>query len=209
MREKRYHIDWEPELNLRLPISAGAILLAGLFAPTSTGMVDHRPLDALRLLAQAKREDPRVTKLRAFFRRHRSPAEAYAPQFVEAADRHSLDWRILPSLAILETGGGRTQVNNNLFGWGNGTVRFSSWEAGIHSVAEQLASSDYYRGKNLDEQLRVYNYEVPDYGPRVKRLMRQIDWRHPLPKQMVMKPKAASRTEVAALANFRMTPRAL
>ena len=49
--------------------------------------------------------DDRLTQLRQFFRQKGAPVEHLAEEFLAAADRHSLDWRLLPSLAIIETAG--------------------------------------------------------------------------------------------------------
>ena len=53
-------------------------------------------------------------------------------------------------------------MNNNMFGWDNCRVRFTSLRDGIYVVAERLANSDYYREKSLDGVLHTYN-PVPGY----------------------------------------------
>lgn len=99
--------------------------------------------------------------------------ERYAADLVAAADNHRLDWRLLPSLALVESSGGKVYMNNNVFGWDSCKQKFPSIQAGIHVVAERLANSPYYRGKNLDGVLKTYN-QNPRYAATVKRVMSQL-----------------------------------
>lgn len=115
--------------------------------------------------------DDRLTQLREFFRQKGAPVEHLAEEFLAAADRHSLDWRLLPSLAIIETAGGRVGKGNNLFGWGG--VRFPTIVDGIHTVARALAEGRAYRGKTLEEKLKVYN-PVGNFIQKVHKMMHQL-----------------------------------
>jgi len=127
-------------------------------------------------LPDAKAEyqnDPRLFTLRNFFRALDSPAQYFAEEFLRASDHHNLDWRLLPSLSIVESGGGRAARNNNLFGWDGGRAIYASFRAGIHDVAEHLENSKLYRDKDLDHVLQTYN---PDekYPGVVKSVMKRI-----------------------------------
>ena len=119
------------------------------------------------------RHDPRLETLRKFFQKSGCPAEQMADVFLEAADAYELDWRLLPSLSFIETTGGKTARNNNLFGWDSGRAKFNSVSAGIHAVGYKLANSSVYRGKKLETVLALYNPN-PDYGRAVKSVMRSI-----------------------------------
>jgi len=112
--------------------------------------------------------------LQEFFETNACPAREYAEDFIEAADNHELDWRLLPSIAYVESGGGRSFRNNNILGWGNGKQRFSSIREGIHAVAERLANSKLYRDKSVDQILRTFNPEHAEYAARVKSVMYRI-----------------------------------
>jgi hypothetical protein len=117
--------------------------------------------------------DPRLVRLREFLAEKDSPVEYLAADFIEAADHNDLDWRLLPSISMVESSGGKYLKRNNIFGWGNCEVGFRSVREGIHTVAQRLAESPYYRGKTLDGKLRVYNARA-EYAAVVKRFMRQI-----------------------------------
>lgn len=118
----------------------------------------------------AEKQDPRLVRLERFFEEKQCPVRPLAKDFVAAADRHNLDWRLLPSIAFIESSGGKAYHNNNIFGWSNGDHRFVSIKESIHTIAERLANSHYYRNKPLDKILTTYN-PVPGYRKRVRDVM--------------------------------------
>lgn len=115
----------------------------------------------------------RHERLRTFFHHYRSRLVDYTDHFILSADLFELDWRLLPSLAITETGG-KNPGNNNVFGWGNGTIRFHSIEESIVAVAKSLAHDLPYKGKSLFDKLRAYNPANRVYPEAVLRVMRQV-----------------------------------
>jgi hypothetical protein len=117
--------------------------------------------------------DPRLLKLQDFFKSHRAPASEIAVEFLRAADLNSLDWRLLPSVSIVESGGGRDYANNNILGWDSCRTRFPSVVSGVHRVARQLNESKLYKRKSLDAKLKTYNPHT-GYPEKVKRLMRDL-----------------------------------
>jgi hypothetical protein len=142
-------------------------VLAGLLVATSmTSISQTTPLPDYK-------SDPRLLKTKQFFEFFDSPAYFLAEDFLLAADRNGLDWRLLPSLAILESGGGKHYMNNNILGWASCRQKFPSVSAGIHHVAVRLAQSRLYRDKNLDGMLSTYN-AIEDYPLRVKKLMDRL-----------------------------------
>ena len=117
--------------------------------------------------------DFRLPMLKKFFTSYRSPLAVHAADFLTASDRVGLDWRLLPSLVIIESGG-RNIRNNNVFGWGNGYSRFRSVADSIGVVAECLANKLPYKGKTLEEKMKAYNPRRRDYGAIVSRMMSRI-----------------------------------
>jgi hypothetical protein len=145
-------------------VSQGLFVFAGLLAtPAATKLEQALP-------APCKPRDSRVVRLQRFLQERDCPVSRFASDFIEAADRFDLDWRLLPSISYVESGGGKEYRGNNIFGWGNGLQAFPSIRAGIRLVASRLAKSNLYRHKNLDEVLRTYNPNVT-YGTRVKAVM--------------------------------------
>lgn len=126
------------------------------------------------------RIDSRVERLAQFFRARKSPLDKFAEHFVRAADRNKLDWRLLPSLAMLESGGGRVYIRNNVFGWASGRARFQSIEAGIDHVAQALSEGIAYRNKDLRAKLRTYNPANRRYVEIVFGVFREISPEAPM-----------------------------
>ncbi len=146
-------------------VSTGLVVFAGLLAAPLAN-----PADRVATLPK----DPRLVRLQQYLEDNACPAHRFAQDFIVAADSNALDWRLLPSIAIIESGGGRAYRNNNILGWGNGNLRFTSIRAGIQEVARVLATAPRYRDKSVDEILRAFNPEHADYVFRVKAVMRQI-----------------------------------
>jgi len=105
--------------------------------------------------------DPRVEKLTGFLKSHNSPLVPYAEQFVVAADRYQLDWRLVPAITGVESTFGK-QIpagSYNAYGWANGTFYFQSWEQSIDYV------SQYLKEKYLDRGLDTPYKMGPVYAP--------------------------------------------
>jgi hypothetical protein len=119
-------------------------------------------------------EDPRLTALRQFLAEKESPIEHLAEDFLIAADRYDLDWRLLPSVAFVESTAGKLYKNNNIFGWNNANTKFASVRDGIYHVGQRLGDGDLYRGKSMVEKLAVYN-PYDHYAPAVLRVADYLD----------------------------------
>jgi hypothetical protein len=118
-------------------------------------------------------KDPRAVRLHAFLAKLHCPVKDLAEEFVHAADDNNLDWRLLPSIAVIESSGGKAYKNNNVFGWANGDHSFPTIRAGLHRVAFALGQSSTYRNRTTEEKLRLYN-PACDYPARVEQVMHQI-----------------------------------
>jgi hypothetical protein len=144
------------------------LLVAGLLAtPASLSVHQYTPSQAV------KQNDPRLSRLQKFFGDRDCPLRDSAKDFLVAADQNQLDWRLLPSISMIESSGGKYYGNNNVFGWGSCKEKFSSVRAGIHYVAAQLGKSRRYKGKDIDGKLQLYN-PLPEYSQRVKAVMRAM-----------------------------------
>nr|MDQ2712340.1 hypothetical protein [Acidobacteriota bacterium] len=101
--------------------------------------------------------DPRTARLRRFFSALQCPVVSLAEDFVHAADDNHLDWRLLPSISVIESGGGKAYRNNNIFGWNNGLQPFPTIRAGLNTVAFKLGKSSLYRNHDVVGKLHLYN----------------------------------------------------
>jgi hypothetical protein len=144
------------------------LLVAGLLAaPVTASVQQYQAAPAIN------QKDPRLSRLQKFFGDRDCPLRESAKDFIIAADQNQLDWRLLPSISIIESSGGKDYRNNNVLGWASCKERFSSVRAGIHYVAAQLATSRRYKGKDVNGKLQTYN-PVPEYSQRVRAVMRSI-----------------------------------
>lgn len=114
--------------------------------------------------------DPRLPVLQGLYERYHSPLVAHVAEFLWMADEFRLDWRLMPALSIIESGG-RNLRNNNVFGWGNGAIRFRSISESIRVIAERLANDSPYRGKTFEGMMRAYNPANKGYAFCVRRVM--------------------------------------
>lgn len=149
-----------------------AIVLGLLITPLAVPL-DKVPAESAKRRAAAK-PDPRTVRLQRFFTRIHAPVASLSAAFVRAADRNHLDWRLLPSIAVVESSGGKHYLNNNIFGWGGGSTAFSSVRAGIQQVADRLSHSPIYKNRSVVGKLRLYNSEDADYVSKVVGVMQRI-----------------------------------
>jgi hypothetical protein len=149
-------------------VAAG--LLAAPLAARLEGPI--KPIE-VKPKATAVRVDARTVRLAKFFAKLHCPVKDLAADFVRVADNYKLDWRLLPSISIVESGGGKSYRNNNIFGWGNGNLKFPSIKAGIQEVALKLSRSPLYRNRDSFGKLRVYNSDE-QYAVRVMAVMNEI-----------------------------------
>jgi hypothetical protein len=144
------------------------LLIAGLLAAPGTASLQQYTASAA-----VDEQDPRLSRLQKFFGDRDCPLRDSARDFLIAADQNQLDWRLLPSISIIESSGGKDYRNNNVFGWASCKEKFTSVRAGIHYVAAQLGKSRRYKDKDIDSKLQTYN-PLPEYSQRVKAVMRAI-----------------------------------
>ncbi len=125
------------------------------------------------VMSRTEPDDPRLKLIWQYFADRDCPLRDSAADFLVAADQNELDWRLLPSISMIESSGGKDYRNNNVFGWDSCRESFPSVRAGIHFVASKLAKSKLYKNKNVDQKLSTYNPQ-PDYLGRVKAVMRAL-----------------------------------
>ena len=118
-------------------------------------------------------KDPRLLRIQQFFAKYNCPLLESAEDFLVAADQNALDWRLLPSISMIESSGGKDYRNNNVFGWDSCRESFISVRQGIHFVAAKLGKSELYKNKSLEAKLQTYNPN-PEYPLKVKAVMRSL-----------------------------------
>jgi hypothetical protein len=150
-----------------MSVARRMVVMAGLLSVPMVTAVDSK------MPRPGPQTDRRLLKLTKFFADGNCPLLSESAVFLEVADNFDLDWRLLPSISMVESSGGKAFRNNNVLGWDSCNRRFKSVRAGIHVVASRLATSALYRDKDLDDVLATYN-PAPEYVARVKSVMRSI-----------------------------------
>lgn len=90
-----------------------------------------------------------------------SPLKPYTQHLIAKSDEYGLDFRLIPAIAMVESGAGRVIPVGSYNAWGfeNGATRFTSWEHAIERVAQTL-KSDY-----IDQGLVTPDEIMPKYAP--------------------------------------------
>lgn len=110
--------------------------------------------------------DARGDILEKFMKKYNSPLEPYSEQIVQTSDKYNLDYRLLAAIAMKESGLCKAipEESYNCWGWGihsKGTLRFSSFEEGIETVAKGLKESYIDKGYGTVEEIMT-KYAHPD-----------------------------------------------
>ena len=145
-------------------VAAGLVLSAATTADIPAARI--KPIAAT---------DPRVPRLEKFFRYYHCATPYPTSDYLHAADRYGLDYRLLPAISIRETACGvGQQRENNHWGYHADQQSFPSVAEGIDFLSRRLTEHPFYRGKTLQDKLFAYNPRAA-YPDEVKRIMRQID----------------------------------
>ena len=124
--------------------------------------------------------DNRVQILRAYLLQRNSPLAYNASDFINYADEHSLDWRLVAAIAGVESSYGLAIPYNsyNAWGWGvygDNVIRFASWKEGIQTISQGLREKymDKWGKQNVYEIGSVYAAS-PTWAVRVEKFMGNI-----------------------------------
>ena len=145
------------------------LLVAGLLAAPATVSVQQ-----YHASPEVKQNDPRLSRLQKFFGDRDCPLRDSAKDFLIAADQNQLDWRLLPSISIIESSGGKDYTNNNVFGWGSAKEKFTSVRAG-NSLRRRTARK-IKKIQGQEHRWQAADLQSPARIPaaRVKAVMRAI-----------------------------------
>jgi hypothetical protein len=103
-------------------------------------------------------QDARAKIVENFFKGYKSVLANYSSDFVETADKYDLDYRLLPSIAMQESNGGRITPHDsyNPFGYGiyGGKVaRFNDWDEAIERVGRGIREDYVNKGLTTPEEI--------------------------------------------------------
>jgi hypothetical protein len=132
------------------------------------------------IFSPAPLPDDRPGRIDAYFSKHDAPLAGHGQTFVDAADTCGMDWRLLPSIAMQESTGGKRMQLNNPFGWGSAEIPFQSIDEAILGVGHNLCgfntnTAKWYSTTSTQKKLYYYNGTVaPSYPAEVMWIMEQI-----------------------------------
>lgn len=108
-------------------------------------------------------KDARIEVLQDFFKKHSSSLLPFAAEIVAKADEYSLDYRLLPAIAMQESNLCKKIPQNsfNCFGfgiYGGKVLKFSGYDEAINSVSKALSQEYAKKGLvNPKEIMTKYN----------------------------------------------------
>lgn len=156
-------------------------LVSTLFSFSSTACDTSAPVAGASASLRPSPEhqvDRRIIQLQSFLAKQGSPLEPHAGDFVSAADRYGLDWKLLPAIAGVESTFGKhiPYGSFNAYGWANGAYRFTSWEDSISHVSRALKEKYVDRGLDTPHKIGpVYAPPSTTWAGKVIFFMNQIE----------------------------------
>lgn len=135
---------------------------------------------------EAKPIDKRAQIIKDYLAKYSSPLEDSAQDFIDAADRYGIDWKLLVSISGVESTfgkhipGGHDPLYTSYNGWGwgvygNNSLGFKSWRDAIFTISKGLKEN--YVDKGYTEPL-IMNRKYassPTWGVRVVYFMTDLD----------------------------------
>ena len=125
------------------------LILITLFLINGPVQAQSVPVDPMTRV-EASQMDKRAKILQAYLAKYNSPLQYQAQNFVDAADEHNLDWRLVAAISGVESTFGKfTPGGYNAWGWGvygNQALGFKSWKDGINTVSPGLRENYFNKG---------------------------------------------------------------
>lgn len=127
----------------------------------------------------AKPLDPRAQILKDYLHKYNSPLAYHAQDFIEAADTYGVDWKLVPSIAGVESTFGRFIPGGyNAWGWGvygDQALGFQSWKDGIYTLNKGLKEKYINRGLTNPYLMNRIYASSPTWGTKVSFFMGDLD----------------------------------
>lgn len=120
------------------------------------------------ILTEFKTADIRVANLKYFFRRYESVLYDKSEFIVKMADQYKLDYRLIPAIAMQESGLCKHiyEGSHNCWGWGiygDKVTRFDSYEEAIETISRGLKKNYIDKGLTTPEDI-MRKYTPPSTG---------------------------------------------
>lgn len=175
-------------LILANPVAVGAKTINSAFSPiiesTTTFDTIHSTIFAADLNGDQNLDSDedikKAQRLDAYFSKRDMPLAGYGIEFVRAANKYNVDWRLIAAIGVRESSGGKHMMNNNPFGWGSAKIKFNDFSEAIDVVTSNLGgfnpnTARYYKNADTKKKLWYYNGTVmPTYPAEVIDIMEMV-----------------------------------
>ena len=157
--------------------------VSGKVLGASTQNVDYQAIPERSSATEVKVSvsEARVDVLKQFLGRYNSPLEDHSEFIVEVSDRYSLDYRLLPAIAMQESTLCEKAPTDSYNCWGFGiyggkVTRFESFEEAIETIARTLSQN--YHAQGLIEPADIMSRYTPsntgEWAENVSYVMERI-----------------------------------
>lgn len=128
---------------------------------------------------EAKQMDNQAKILAEYLSKYNSPLQYHAQDFIDAANEYNLDWKLLPSIAGVESTFGK-HIPGGYNGWGWGVygtqaIYFKSWREAIFTVAKGLRENYLNKGLNDPYSINRSYAASPHWGYKVTYFMNDLE----------------------------------
>lgn len=128
---------------------------------------------------KAGKLDPKARILAAYLARFNSPMQYHAQDFIDAANTYNLDWKLLPSIAGVEsTFGKQIPGGYNAWGWGvygDQAIYFNSWRDGMFTIAKGLRENYLNQGLTDPYSINRVYAASPHWGRNVTYFLNDLE----------------------------------
>ena len=170
-------------MNLKIQVILPILIIINLTDITYTryGYADNwqKPLVVTSTeVIESKELDGRAKVLADYFAQHNSPLQYHAQDFIDAADTYQVDWKLVPSIAGVESTFGKFIPGGyNAWGWGvygDQALGFNSWRDGIFTVTGGLKQNYIDKGLTDPYSMNRIYAASPYWGSKVSFFLRQL-----------------------------------
>jgi len=103
-------------------------------------------------------QDARLVAVKDFFKKYHSELLPFADDVINSADKYDLDFRLIPAIAMQESGGCKNAPKDSYNCWGFGiyakkVTRFNNYPDAIDTVTKTLAKQYKANGLETPEQI--------------------------------------------------------
>lgn len=135
---------------------------------------------------EARPIDKRAQIIKDYLAKKNAPLEDSAQDFVDAADKYGIDWKLVVSISGVESGfgkqipGGHDPLFTSYNGWGWGVygdqaLGFKSWHDAIYTISEGLRKDYIDQGYTEPLVMNKKYASSPTWGVRVAYFMNDLE----------------------------------